>query len=238
VNGDDYATRPVAGWAVVAAALSPVVLAAAWLSADGVQPAAYSPVRQTLSVLAGRAGTDRWVMTTALFLVGGCYLVTAVGLRRVGTWAALLLVVAGVASMCVAVSPEPAQGSTPQHLAWTALGEAALAIWPASVARRASPASIPSVPIMRTMTAISLGLCAWLAMETQRGNALGLAERLSLSVQTFLPFVVALLLWRAHRAGSEADRRPATASRDARRAGQVAVFARWASDPNPTRPAR
>src|SRR5579863_2396236 len=132
MNGDDHATQLVAGWAVASAALSPVLLAAAWLSADSVQPASYSPIRQTLSVAAGRAGTDRWVMTAGLLLVGGCYLVTAAGLRHVGNLAALLLVVAGLASICVAVSPEPAEGSTPQHLAWTALGEVAIAIWPAS----------------------------------------------------------------------------------------------------------
>jgi hypothetical membrane protein len=213
VNGDDHTIRRVAGWAVVSAALSPVVLAVAWLSADLVQPASYSPIRQTLSVLAGRAGTDRWVMTTALVLVGGCYLVTAAGLRHVGTVAALLLVVAGLASICLAVTPEPAHGSTPQHLAWTALGELAIAIWPATVIRRpSSPAPLPSVPITTTMTATSLALFAWLVVETQHGNALGLAERLSFSAQTSLPFIVALLLWRTHRAAWALDDPPASAS--------------------------
>jgi hypothetical membrane protein len=208
VDGDDHTTRPLAGWVVLSAALSPVLVAAAWLSADAVQPASYSPIRQTLSVLAGRAGTDRWVMTVALFLVGGCYLVTAAGLRRLGNRATVLLVVAGLSSICVAVNPEPAHGSTPQHLAWTALGEVAIAIWPASIIRRPSSRTpIPSVVVLTAMTAASLALLGWLVIETQQGNALGLAERLSLSAQTSLPFFVALLLWRTDRTGSQPDDR-------------------------------
>jgi hypothetical protein len=86
---------------------------------------------------------------------------------------------------------------------------------------------------MTTLTAVSLGLCGWLVIETQQGDALGLAERLSLSAQTSLPFVVALLLWRAHRARSGQERRPASASREALPAGQVAVFASLVSKSQP-----
>ena len=49
----------------------------AYLIAGILQPASYSPVRTTISVMAGQAGTDRWVMTGGIFLTGGCYLVTA-----------------------------------------------------------------------------------------------------------------------------------------------------------------
>ena len=69
-------------WAVFSARLAPVLLIGAWLAADAVQPASYSPIRQTISVLAGDAATDRWIMTGTLFVVGGCYLVTAAGRRR------------------------------------------------------------------------------------------------------------------------------------------------------------
>src|SRR5271165_5736157 len=57
------AGRPVPGWAVGAALLAPVVLVGGWLVAGALQPASYSPMRQTMSVLAGHSGTDRWVMT-------------------------------------------------------------------------------------------------------------------------------------------------------------------------------
>jgi hypothetical protein len=79
--------RPVPWWAIVSAALPPVLLTGGWLVAGALQRASYNPVRQTVSVLAGHAGTDRWVMTGALLQVGGCHLVTAAGLAGVGTCA-------------------------------------------------------------------------------------------------------------------------------------------------------
>jgi len=121
-------------WAVVSAGLSPGLVAGAWLAADAVQPASYSPVRQTISLLAGYAGTDRWILTGALFLTGGCHLVTAAGLARVRPAARVLLVIAGLASIGISASPEPVRGSVPQHPAWTALGAVTITIWPAFTA--------------------------------------------------------------------------------------------------------
>ena len=47
--------RAVPGWALASAGLSPVVLVGAWLVADALQRGSYSPVRQTMSALAGHA---------------------------------------------------------------------------------------------------------------------------------------------------------------------------------------
>jgi Protein of unknown function (DUF998) len=188
--------HPVPGWAVVSAGLTPVLATGGWLVADAVQPASYSPIRKTVSVLAGHAGTDRWIMTGALFLVGGCQLVTAAGLAGVGVPARILLVVAGLSSIGIAANPEPARGSTPQHLAWTALGAVAIAIWPAFVARRAPPRPmILSSYGCAVVTAVFIALLGWLVIETQGGSDLGLAERLFLSTETCWPFVVAIALW-------------------------------------------
>ncbi len=71
----------------------------------------------TISAMAGQAGTDRWVMTSGIFLVAGCYLVTAAGLTGVRPSARALLAVAGAAGIGIAASPEPAGGATPRHLA-------------------------------------------------------------------------------------------------------------------------
>ena len=185
----------VPGWTLVSAGLSPVLATGGWLVADAVQPASYSPIRKTVSVLAGHAGTDRWIMTGALFLVGACQLVTAVGLTGVGVPARLLLAVAGLSSIGIAASPEPATGSTPQHLAWTSLGAVVIAVWPAFVARRAPPRP----PILTSygravVTAVFIALLGWLAIETQGGRDLGLAERLFLSIETCWPFIVAVAL--------------------------------------------
>ncbi len=188
--------HPVPGWAVVSAGLAPVVATGGWLVADAVQPTSYSPIRKTVSVLAGHAGTDRWIMTGALFLVGGCQLVTAAGLAGVGVPARIVLAVAGLCSIGIAVSPEPARGSTPQHLAWTSLGAVTVAVWPAFVARRAPPRPLILSSYGRAVvTAVFFALLGWLVIETQGGSDLGLAERVFLSTETCWPFVVAFALW-------------------------------------------
>ncbi len=187
--------HPIPGWAVLSASLSPVLATGGWLVADAVQPASYSPIRKTISVMAGHAGTDRWIMTGALFLVGGCQLVTAAGLAGVRMPARILLAVAGLSSIAIAASPEPARGSTSQHLAWTSLGAVAIAVWPAFVARRAPPRPlILSSYGCAVVTAVFIALLGWLVIETQGGTDLGLAERLFLSIETCWPFAVAIAL--------------------------------------------
>jgi hypothetical membrane protein len=188
----------VPGWAMASAALSPVVMMGGWLAAEALQPPSYSPLRSTISGLAGLGGTDRWIMTSALILVGACYFVTAAGLPGVRVPARIVLMVAGLSSIGIAVSPEPVRGSTPQHLAWTSLGAVAITVWPAFTARRA-----PSQPLILrfrgavAVTAVFLALLAWLVFETQGGTALGLAERLVSAVQVTWPLIVALALRRA-----------------------------------------
>jgi hypothetical protein len=186
---------PVPAWAVVSAGLSPVLLTGGWLVAGAFQPASYSPISKTVSVLSGHAGTDRWIMTSALFLVGVCNFVSAAGLTGVRLSARILLAVAGLSSIGIAVSPEPVVGSTPQHLAWTSLGEVTIAVWPAFTGRRGSPRPlILSVHGAAIVTAVSVALLGWLIIETQGGSVLGLAERLTSSIQITWPFIVALAL--------------------------------------------
>ena len=185
-------------WAIVSAGLAPILLTGAYLIAGIFQPASYSPMRKTISVMAGQAGTDRWIMTGGIFLVGCCYLVTAAGLAGVRARARALLIVAGLAGIGIAASPEPARGATPRHLAWTVLGAVTTAVWPAFAARRASPRPlILSVYGSATVTAFFVALLGWLFIQTRDGSVLGLAERLTSSSQTSWPFVVALALRRA-----------------------------------------
>jgi hypothetical membrane protein len=187
--------HPVPRWTVVAAGLSPVLATSGWLIADAVQPASYSPIRKTVSVLAGHAGTDRWIMTAALLLVGACQLVTAAGLVGVRVSARILLAVAGLCSIGIALNPEPARGSTPQHVAWTSLGAVVIAVWPAFVARRAPPRPvILSSYGCALVTAVFIVLLGWLVIETQGGSDLGLVERVFLSTETCWPFIVAIAL--------------------------------------------
>ena len=163
--------------------------------AGALQPPSYSPIRQTVSVLASDAGTDRWIMTVALFMVGGCYLVTAAGLAGAGGPARILLCVAGLCSAGIAASPESVQGPNLRHLAWTALGEITIAVWPAFTVRRAAPRPlILSIRGSAAATALFAVLLGWLVIEAHGGRDVGLAERLASTVQTSWPFVVAVAL--------------------------------------------
>ncbi len=196
-------------WALFSADLAPVLLIGAWLAADAVQPASYSPIRQTISALAGAAATDRWIMTGTLFLVGGCYLVTAAGLGGIRAPARTLLAVSGVSTIGIAASPEPASGPTPQHLAWVILAAVSIAAWPALAARR-----LPPRPLVlngygsAAVTVVFAALLGWLFIEAQGGGDLGLAERLTTSAQACWPFVVALALRRG-ASGLGGKNRPA-----------------------------
>ncbi|MDT4933514.1 MAG: hypothetical protein QOK11_1406 [Pseudonocardiales bacterium] len=192
--------RPVAAWVPVFAGLSPTLLTIAWLIGDAVQPTSYSPMRQTVSVLAGRAGTDRWIVTGAVYMLGACHFATAAGLRVLPLRARVGLVVAGLAAIGIAASPQPASGSRAQHLVFTSIGAVAITVWPALAAQRRAPASI--LVSARISAVVSLGfliLLSWTVVETQVGGSLGLAERVSSAIQTGWPVAVAVSLRRTKR---------------------------------------
>ena len=190
----------VHSWAIISAGLAPILLTGAYLMAGILQPASYSPVHTTISAMAGQAGTDRWVMTGGIALTGGCYLLTAAGLTGVRASARALLIVAGLAGIGIAASPEPACGTTPRHLAWTVLGAVTIAVWPAFAARRAAPRPlILGVCGAAAVTAVFVALLGWLLAETRDGSVLGLAERLTTSIQTCWPFIIAIALRRTRR---------------------------------------
>jgi hypothetical protein len=202
-GGASAAARGVPPWALVSAALSPVLLVTGWGVAGAVQPADYSPMRQTVSVLAGHGGAHRWIMTWALVAVACCHLVTAAGLRALRPAARAGLVVAGLAALGVSACPEPAHGSTPQHLAFTAVGALTIAVWPAfATLREWGGLGVPAVLSARgagVATAVFVALLLWLFAETRNLGTLGLAERLSSGVQTTWPLVVGVA---AHRAAA------------------------------------
>jgi len=193
----------LARWAVASTALAPLVMFAAWLVAEALQPPSYSPLHSSISGLAALGATDRWIVTGALLLVGPCYFVTAAGLPGVRAAARIVLVVAGICSVGIAVSPQPVNGSNPEHLVWTSLGAAAITVWPAFTASRApSPPLILRHRSAAAVTVVFLVLSTWLVAETQHGSALGLTERLVSGVQITWPFIVILSL-RSARVSNE-----------------------------------
>jgi hypothetical protein len=193
------AGRPVPRWAVGTAVLVPVVLVGGWLVAGALQPASYSPMRETISVLAGQSGADRWVMTTALLLVGSCQCATGAGLTAVRLPARILLILTGLSTVGIAATPEPATGPTLRHLVFAVSCVVTTAVWPVLVARRGPTRPwILSVYGCATVTVLFAGLSCWLLMAARDvGGDVGMVERLTSAVQGSLPLVVALALRQA-----------------------------------------
>jgi hypothetical membrane protein len=218
------AAASLSRWATVSTALAPLLMVGAWLVAETLQPPSYSPLHSSISGLAALGATDRWIVTGALLLVGACYFVTAACLPGLRKSARTVLVIAGLSSIGIAMSPQPVHGTNAQHLVWTSLGAVAIAVWPAFTAGRApSQPLILRPPGAAAVTVVSLALLTWLVAETQGGSDLGLAERLVTGVQITWPFIVILALRsgkvRNERSNSviRTDRCAAGATNDQRR---------------------
>jgi hypothetical protein len=213
------AGRPVPGWTVGTALLAPAVLVGGWLVAGALQPPSYSPMRQTISVLAGYSGTDRWVMTTALLVVGSCQIATGAGLTAVRIPARILLILTGLSTLGIAATPEPATGPTSRHLAFAVSCVVTTAVWPVLVARRAPAQSwILSLRSCATVTVLFAALSCWLLIAAQDSSGdLGTVERLTSAAQGLFPLVVALALRRTARdADNQGQRRQERSRRQAR----------------------
>ena len=191
--------RSVRWWALLSAGTAPVALIGGWLVAEALQPPGYSPVAQTISALAAYGATDRWVMTLALYVVGACHVVTSLGLPVAALPGRVVLAGGGVATVLVAVFPEPAGGgSSADHVAAATVAIVALAVWPALASSSGAGrpwllARVPSVMV----TALLLVLGAWFLAELNSGGGqVGFAERVLTGVQTLVPLAVAVAAYR------------------------------------------
>lgn len=184
---------------MISSAVLPILLVTAWVIAGSRQPAAYSPVRQTVSVLSGEAATDPWIVTAALYAVGMAYLVAALGLRTLIPTARVGLVIAGLAGIGVASFPQPVHGTSQAHAFCTGVGAIVIAVWPALAALQESVLSAVGARLTVVAITVSVAMFVWMAVETQQGPMLGLAERVGSGLQSCWPFVVAFALWRSQR---------------------------------------
>jgi hypothetical membrane protein len=181
-------------WAVASALLAPVLLVGGWTVAADRQPAGYSAVGDTISALAARGAVDRWVMTAAFAGVGICNVLTAVGLRPAGAAGRLLLAIGGVATLLVALFPQPRLGTSDAHGAVAGVSSLSLALWPALAWRRDGPAPWTLRPVASAIVAaLLLGLVGWFAVELlSTAGRIGLSERTASAAQALWPLVVVL----------------------------------------------
>ena len=180
-------------WVLLSSAAAPVALVGGWTLAAQWQPAGYDSTVETISSLAARDATDRWVMTAALLGVGVCHAVTALGLSRAAAPGRILLGLGGVATILVALFPLPAAGSAPAHAAAAGVAFVALAVWPALAWRRGRRGPAALRPVVSLAAALMLlTLVGWFAATLGAGGRVGLSERVAAGAQACWPLLVAL----------------------------------------------
>lgn len=170
---------------------APVVLIggstiAAWKHGPG-----YSPIRQTISVLAADGPSGYWALTSMLLTLGACHLATAWGLRPAGLAGRLALGAGGVSAMLLALFPAPARGGSFSHGSVVAVGFTLLALWPVLAADRRgkAPWGLRPTPSL-TVTTLLIAGAAWFLFELQTDGDAGVAERILVAAQSLWPAVV------------------------------------------------
>jgi hypothetical membrane protein len=192
----------VPGWAVASAALGPPILVSGWTLAAARQPAGYNSFRDTISDLAGRGATDRWVMTSALAGLGACHVATACGLRPARMAGRVVLAGGGVATLFVAGIPLPAAGSSRAHAVAAGTSFIALGAWPIFAARRATSNAALRIDVSVAISGVLLALVAWFVVELRRSRS-GLAERAAAGAQALWPLVAVVTVRRTAKPHSK-----------------------------------
>ena len=189
-------------WVLLPAVVAPVALIGGWTLGAAAQPPGYSAVAQTISALAARDATDRWIMTAGLALLGVAHVGTALGLGpAVRVPARVVLALGGLATVAVAQFPQPAgDGSSAAHVGFATLGFVALTAWVPLAVRRDGPWVLrPPVTLAATVVIAASLVVFGLTLPT---DVVGLTERLLAGAQALWPLGVALAVWPRHRAGT------------------------------------
>jgi hypothetical membrane protein len=187
--------RSVHRWTLLSTGSAPVLLVGGWTLAGALQQPGYDPVTQTISSLAAHGAAYRWLMTGAMFAVGVCYLATAVALHGVAAPGRVALACGGMASILVALFPEPSSGTTVRHTAAAALGVVALAVWPPLGANRGpnAPWALRTWP-SHLVAVVFVVTALWFLAALNGHGPIGVAERVVTGAEAVWPFVVACCL--------------------------------------------
>jgi hypothetical protein len=150
--GNVRTVRTVPWWGLLSSVAAPVLLVGGWTIAAQRQPAGFDTVRDTISALAARDATDRWLMTVALLGVGVCHLVTAAALRPAAVPGRVVLATGGIATVAVALFPLPSgDGRSGAHSVAAAVAFVSLTLWPAgSTPRGSAQTPVTAWPLRRT----------------------------------------------------------------------------------------
>jgi hypothetical membrane protein len=190
--------KDVPQWGVLAAAAAPVLLVGGWTLAAARQPPTYDPRTDTLSALAAEGAVDRWIMTLAFVVIGLCYVLTAMALREPALPGRIALATGGVATIFVAIVPQPNSGTSDKHGVAATIASSAVAVWPALAARREPRVSWLLRPIASiTVSIVLIGLLVWFASELQRESLAGLSERMAAGAQALWVGLAAATLRRS-----------------------------------------
>ena len=187
--------RTVPWWALVSAAIAPVVLIAGWLVVQVRQPASYDPIHDTLSGLIPVDPLDRGILLGVPVVLGICQIVTAAGLRPMAAAGRLVLAIGGAALAVTVVFPQRV-GSLTAHGVAAGIAFLAFALWPVAAAlapRRQLPAAGPwgTRPLVAGTASVVLVLLAgWFAAELFLGARAGLAERVTSAADVLWPLTV------------------------------------------------
>lgn len=179
-------------WGLVSSFGAPLLLVGGWTVAAALQPAGFDPTVDSISALAARDAHDRWVMTLALLVVGGCHVSTALALRPARAAGRAILALGGLATVLVALVPLPGGGAgSTGHLVAATLAFVALTVWPACSARRRAAAVGLRPPVAVGAAVVLAGLLGWYVAELVAGGGyLGLAERVMAAAQACCPALV------------------------------------------------
>ncbi len=177
---------------MLSSAAAPVLLIGGWTLGAARQPPGFDSAVDTISALAAYGAADRWIMTVGLAGLGACHVVTALGLRPAALPGRLVLAAGGVATVLVAVFPQPDGGPATAPVAAPAVAFPALSVWPALASRRGQGVLRPAVGM--AVSSGLLGLLGWFFWELSSDGALvGLTERLLAGSQALWPLAAVLL---------------------------------------------
>lgn len=181
--------------ALISSIGAPVFLIGGWTLAAQLQPGGFDSITDTISELASREASYRWVMTAAFVGTGLCHLVTASGVPGVPKAGRIAIAVGGASLIGVAAFPISAASPSPAHAVFALTGFTALAVWPVLGKRARNACWALRLRVAAPASAVMLALVgSFLAEQLATGDYIGLTERLAAGAEALWPLITVLSL--------------------------------------------